>query len=47
MSRLTKIEPNCTSGKTKELLEAAKGKFGMVPNMTRVGRRAALLFAWA
>jgi uncharacterized peroxidase-related enzyme len=36
MSRLKAIEPNSTSGKTKELLEAVNGKFGMVPNMTRV-----------
>ena len=36
MSRLKAIEPNSTSGKTKELLDAVNGKFGMVPNSMRV-----------
>ena len=36
MSRLKAIEPKSASGKTKELLDAVNGKFGMVPNMTRV-----------
>jgi uncharacterized peroxidase-related enzyme len=36
MSRLRAIESSDASGKTKELLDIVKGKFGMVPNMTRV-----------
>ncbi len=36
MSRLQAIEPNNSTGQTKELLNAVKDKFGMVPNMTRV-----------
>ena len=36
MSRLTAIEPNSTTGKTKQLFDAVKGKLGLVPNMARV-----------
>lgn len=36
MSRLKAIEPKSASGKTKELLDAVNGKFGMVPNSMRV-----------
>jgi uncharacterized peroxidase-related enzyme len=36
MSRLNAIEPKSASGKTKELLDAVNGKFGMVPNSMRV-----------
>jgi uncharacterized peroxidase-related enzyme len=36
MSRLKAIEPKSASGKTKELLDAVNGKFGMVPNTFRV-----------
>jgi uncharacterized peroxidase-related enzyme len=36
MSRLNAIEPATATGKTKDLLDAVKGKFGIVPNMTRV-----------
>ncbi len=36
MSRLNPIDPSTASGKSKELLDAVKGKLGMVPNMTRV-----------
>lgn len=36
MSRLKAIEPTTSSGKTGELLDAVKGKFGMVPNLMRV-----------
>ena len=36
MSRLKAIESNTASGKTKELLDAVNGKFGMVPNTFRV-----------
>jgi uncharacterized peroxidase-related enzyme len=36
MSRLKTIEPKSASGKTKELLDAVNGKFGMVPNTFRV-----------
>lgn len=35
MSRLNQITPESASGKTKELLDAVKGKLGLVPNMTR------------
>jgi uncharacterized peroxidase-related enzyme len=35
MSRLKAIEPKSASGKTKELLDAVNGKFGMVPNTFR------------
>jgi uncharacterized peroxidase-related enzyme len=36
MSRLKTIEPKGATGKTKELLDAVNGKFGMVPNTFRV-----------
>lgn len=36
MSRLQTIDPSTATGKAKELLDAVKGKLGMVPNMTRV-----------
>jgi uncharacterized peroxidase-related enzyme len=36
MSRLNTIEPSAATGKAKELLDAVKGKLGIVPNMTKV-----------
>jgi uncharacterized peroxidase-related enzyme len=36
MSRLHAIDPSTATGKAKELLDAVKGKLGIVPNMTRV-----------
>ena len=35
MSRLQALDPSTATGKAKELLDAVKGKLGMVPNMTR------------
>ena len=35
MARLTAINPDEATGKTKELFHAIKGKLGMVPNMMR------------
>ena len=35
MSRLNLIAPEDANGKAKELLDAVKGKLGLVPNMTR------------
>lgn len=35
MSRLHQIAPEVATGKAKELLDAVKGKLGLVPNMTR------------
>ncbi|MGL4419809.1 MAG: carboxymuconolactone decarboxylase family protein, partial [Gemmataceae bacterium] len=35
MSRLNQIAPESATGKAKELLDAVKGKLGLVPNMTR------------
>jgi uncharacterized peroxidase-related enzyme len=35
MSRIHQIVPESASGKAKELLDAVKGKLGLVPNMTR------------
>ena len=36
MSRLTQIAPDTArTGKTRELLDAVKGRLGLVPNMTR------------
>jgi uncharacterized peroxidase-related enzyme len=35
MSRIPQINPESASGKAKELLDAVKGKLGLVPNMTR------------
>lgn len=35
MSRLHQIAPEIATGKAKELLDAVKGKLGLVPNMTR------------
>ena len=36
MSRLHTVDPSTATGKAKELLDAVKGKLGIVPNMTRV-----------
>src|SRR5471030_818270 len=36
MSRLQPVDPSIATGKAKELLDAVKGKLGLVPNMTRV-----------
>ena len=36
MSRLQPVDPRIATGKAKELLDAVKGKLGIVPNMTRV-----------
>jgi uncharacterized peroxidase-related enzyme len=36
MSRFKKIDPTATTGRTKELLDSVKRKFGMAPNITRV-----------
>lgn len=36
MSRLASIDPSTATGKSKELLDAVKGKLGLVPNMTKV-----------
>lgn len=36
MSRLKTIDPSTATGKAKELLDAVKGKLGIVPNMTKV-----------
>ena len=36
MSRLQPVDPSIATGKAKELLDAVKGKLGIVPNMTRV-----------
>lgn len=35
MSRIHQIAPEAASGKAKELLDAVKGKLGLVPNITR------------
>ncbi len=35
MSRIHQIVPESATGKAKELLDAVKGKLGLVPNMTR------------
>ena len=35
MSRIHQIAPESATGTAKELLEAVKGKLGLVPNMTR------------
>ncbi|QDV39421.1 carboxymuconolactone decarboxylase family protein [Tautonia plasticadhaerens] len=35
MARLTQISPESASGRARELLDAVKHKFGLVPNMTR------------
>ena len=36
MSRLQTIDPSTATGKAKDLLDAVKGKLGLVPNMTKV-----------
>jgi uncharacterized peroxidase-related enzyme len=36
MSRLKAIDPSTATGKAKELLDAVKGKLGIVTNMTKV-----------
>ncbi|CAN5479680.1 carboxymuconolactone decarboxylase family protein [soil metagenome] len=35
MERITPVNPQVAEGKAKELLDAVKGKMGMIPNMTR------------
>ena len=35
MSRLNQIAPETATGRAKDLLDAVKGKLGLVPNMTR------------
>ena len=35
MERITPVNPQSTQGRAKELLDAVKGKLGLVPNMTR------------
>ncbi len=35
MSRIHQIAPDSATGKAKELLDAVKGKLGLVPNITR------------
>jgi uncharacterized peroxidase-related enzyme len=35
MARLTQIQPEAASGRARELLDAVKGRLGLVPNMTR------------
>lgn len=36
MSRLQHVSPEAATGQAKELLNAVKGKLGMIPNMTQV-----------
>jgi uncharacterized peroxidase-related enzyme len=36
MSRLQPLNPSTATGKAKDLLDAVKGKSGLVPNMTKV-----------
>lgn len=36
MTRLKQIDPATAEGRAKELLDAVRGKMGMVPNLTRV-----------
>jgi AhpD family alkylhydroperoxidase len=44
MARLTALNPEEATGKTKELFTAIKGKLGMVPNMMRtMGNSSAFL----
>jgi uncharacterized peroxidase-related enzyme len=44
MSRLTALNPETTTGKSKELFTSIQGKLGMVPNMMRtMGNSAAVL----
>jgi uncharacterized peroxidase-related enzyme len=44
MARLIALNPDETTGKTKELFNAIQGKFGVVPNMMRtMGNSPALL----
>lgn len=35
MSRIPQLNPETATGRAKELLDAVKGKMGLVPNMTR------------
>ncbi len=35
MSRIPQLNPESATGRAKELLDAVKGKLGLVPNMTR------------
>ena len=44
MPRLTALNPDTTTGKSKELFNAIQGKLGMVPNMMRtMGNSPAVL----
>jgi len=44
MSRLTALDPETTTGKSKDLFTAIQGKLGMVPNMMRtMGNSPAVL----
>lgn len=44
MARLTALNPDTTTGKSKELFNAVQGKLGVVPNMMRtMGNSPALL----
>lgn len=44
MQRLTTLNPETTTGKSKELFDAIQGKLGMVPNMMRtMGNSPAVL----
>jgi uncharacterized peroxidase-related enzyme len=36
MTRLQLVDPSTATGKAKDLLDAVKGKLGLVPNMTKV-----------
>lgn len=40
MNRIQPIDPSAATGKARELLEAVKGKLGMVPNMMRAMAQA-------
>ncbi len=47
MTRLTALNPDHATGKTKELFTAIEGKLGMVPNMMRtMGNSSAFLEAY-
>ncbi len=35
MARITQISPEAATGRARDLLDAVKGKLGLVPNMTR------------
>ena len=36
MQRIPSIQPDATTGKTKDLLEGIKAKIGMVPNLYKL-----------